>query len=168
VEIGKHLPPGAGQWALVAGAGVLATVLWQARGDVPRPGRETSVRIMLQSFDRDTLSCALGRTVEENRCEYSGPDQPWPAGEAPDEMHRLAPYVATDRRVLLLAGLFTQPALERRFAQDRSDPHRRFEATCRVRLIEPLKQVNVRFGRPGGWGREKNVWVAVPLECTVD
>ena len=159
------------QWGLVALAVPVAAILWHARGEVS-PSDSIVRRITLVTLDRDTLTCALNRDVEGYRCRYHHPGRRWRRDRHPPPAAQLAPYVTTDRMLLLVPGLFTLPELERRYHAEPPrgklrETLRRFEAECRLQMVEKLDSVHVRFGRRAKWAIEKDVWVAVPLSCRV-
>jgi hypothetical protein len=160
------------QWGLVLAAAAVALSVWYVQTARPDPASERRLRITLVGQDRDTLACALNRAIEGYRCEFRAPQQRWPAAQAPALEERLAPYVTTRRNLLLAAGLFAQPEVKERYQQyverqqSGSQP-KRFEAECRLRLLQVLDQVLVRFAARGRFSLQKRVSVVEPHDCRV-
>ena len=84
------------------------------------------------------------------------------------------PYMSDGRQMFLLPGLFEQTAVLARYEREpperkRRDLLRRFNALCKLRLVERLEEgFDVRWLRSSPWGRSDAAWVAVPISCRVD
>jgi hypothetical protein len=161
----------AAEWAIVA-LGLLAALgLLNWRGNVGRPSTTVSAAITLITSDRDNLSCAMDRAVGPYRCAFVTPDRAWPEPVAPSQ--RLAPYVTVDRKLLLVPGLFEQPALAARYAAEppegvpRERLHR-FSLRCELRLVERVDRFETRWSRNWPWGPQRGAWVAEPVDCRLE
>jgi hypothetical protein len=153
---------------MVAAALVVAVPLWTARGRSRRPGDVVTAPISLVTADRDELECAYPRTIEGYRCAFVAPDEA--ATPPPEPRAKLAPYVTSDRMVLLVPGLFLHPALAARVAAEPPEDRvrstlRRFEARCQVRLLERVTDARLRFGPQ--FGAPEPAWIAEPIDCRV-
>jgi hypothetical protein len=146
--------------------------LWGERGELPQAGTVVRARITLNNTDRTGLSCAVDTSISGYRCEFAQPGQRWPPPVQPAEAERLAPYLTTRRALLLVPGLFENPAVARRYQEERErvqgrESRRRFEADCEFELVEKLDRVAVRLGPRAQWETESRVWLAVPRQCQV-
>jgi len=153
--------------ALAVGAGLLSFGRGRPFGEADR----VPVKITLITADRGDLDCALDQEIAGFRCGHVG--NTTAASPAPAKEQLLAPYMTPDRRLLLVPGLFEQPALSERYDRERPTgrpKHRlkRFIASCEVKLLEKVPALKVRFGKRNAWGDAKDAWVAQPLSCTVD
>jgi hypothetical protein len=138
------------------------------RGSLTRAGDVRTVDITLVAADKDSLSCAFGRSVQGFSCEFEAPQQAVPV--APSEKNRLSPYMTTDRTLYLGAGLFAQPEVLARVSSDLAKPpkeRQRFVARCQVKLVERVETFQTRWTPRGRWGQSGPAWVIEPLECTV-
>lgn len=157
------------EWLLVGVAALGAVLLFRARGSYGR-GTELDVPITLVTSDREDLGCASSARFGRYRCEFRKGGDTWSDPPAPAD--RLAPYYSEDRRLYLIAGLFQQPALATRYAEE--DPGqkprealRRFSAHCKLRLVERTDGFDVRWLRTDTWHSENGpAWVAEPVQCT--
>ncbi|MFC1642646.1 hypothetical protein ACFL5O_08165 [Myxococcota bacterium] len=155
---------------VLVGAAIVAIPIWNARGTLPRSGDELEGPITLVASDRDDLDCAWSRSVGQFRCEFESPGRRWGDPPAPDKT--LAPYYTLDRRFFLIPGLFENPSVAARYAQEppggvARNRLRRFVARCRLRLVERAKGVQVRWLRAGEWGSGPSGWVAQAMSCSV-
>lgn len=159
------------EWLIVLGAVLLgAGLLFFTRGRSWSGGERVSLAITLITSDRHDLACALEQDVMGLSCAFREPERPAVPPAAASEL--LAPYMTPDRRMLLVPGLFEQPALSARY--DREKPTgrarqrlKRFVATCQMELVSKVPQAKVRFGKRGNWDQVSDVWVAKPSGCTV-
>jgi len=147
-----------------------AVILAFGRGRAFTKTDVVEVQITLITADRGDLDCGLDQSIQGLSCGFRSDGAavtPPPALEA-----RLAPYMTPDRRLLLVPGLFEQPALSERYDRERptSRPkHRlkRFIAKCQMELLTKVPKVKVRFGKRNPWGDAGDAWVAKPRSCSV-
>lgn len=156
---------------MVAAAVVVAIPLLLWRGNKGGPGTIIEAPVTLITADRDALECAYGHAVGKYRCAYSAPDIHWQDAPAPADT--LTQYLTTDRRLILIAGLFQQPALAARYAKEpptsvNTRRLKRFTARCQVRLLEKVHAFNTRWSKDGDWENNQDAWVAEPVDCTVE
>jgi hypothetical protein len=126
--------------------------------------------INLVTTDRDDLACASPETFRRNRCAFRAPGQPWP--DPPARADLLAAYYTVNQQLLVIPGLFEQPAIAARYAAEEPggltrDLRPRFVATCRLELVAELRHFQTRWLRGGGWNRQDEAWVAVPSDCQI-
>ncbi len=159
------------EWLVVALALAAALPLWRLRGKVDRAGVVVDAPITLITSDRENLSCALPRWVGRYRCEFQSPKRSWPGPLAPGDL--LAPYDTVQQQMFLIPGLFEQPSLVARYAQEPPegvprDRLVRFVAHCKLRLVERVDEFQARWSRDWSWGPQAGVWVAEPVSCSLD
>ena len=157
------------EWWLVAAAAVVAVPLWLWRGSEVGPGTVIDAPISLITADKHELSCALPDSIGHYRCAFRMPDETWPEAPAPAET--LTQYLTTERRLLLVPGLFERPEIAARYASEppqgkRPSRLRRFVAQCKLRLVTKVPWVYTRWARRGNWDHSGAAWVAEPLGCT--
>ena len=70
----------------------------------------------------------------------------------------------------MIPGLFEQPALAARYAQE--EPHKlprdqrpRFAASCHLKLLDHLHDFQTRWLKTGAWNHQDDAWVAIPSNC---
>jgi hypothetical protein len=149
---------------------VAGLALWSWRGRVPGRGATIHAAINLVSTDRDDLACASDQSFGRRRCEFRAPRIRWPDPPAPAD--RLAAYFTLDGRLLIVPGLFEQPAVAARFAAEAAsglprDLRHRFAASCRFELVDQLRDFHTRWLASGGWNHQDEAWVAIPSDCHV-
>jgi hypothetical protein len=136
-------------------------------------GQDTDVAITLVSTDAKALSCSSGEELNGKHCEYSSHTERWnkPAPtDRPPLADTLAPYKTTDDALLLVPGLFTDPALRQRLSIDPpvfGTEHIRFVANCKMHIDGKLKDVDVRWANNGQWQPQKDVWIGVVTSCWI-
>jgi hypothetical protein len=155
---------------VIAASMVAGIALWSWRGRVPGRGATIEATINLVTTDRDDLACASAGTVGPYRCEFRASGSPWPTPPAP--ANRLAAYYSVNQQLLLIPGLFEQPAVAARYAAEEPrglprDMRPRFIATCRFELVGELHHFLTRWLRTGGFNLQDTAWVAVPSGCRV-
>jgi len=161
-------PPSKRGWLIFAGLAVVTIIVWAALG---RGGGGTArAEITLVTTDRDDLACASDKAVGRYRCEFKAPGTPWPDAPAPAD--RLAGYFTVDRKLYVIPGLFEQPALAKRYADEEQrhlphDQRPRFVATCQLKLVDHLKDFQTRWLKAGEFNHQDEAWVAVPSACEV-
>jgi hypothetical protein len=161
-------PPSKRGWLIFAGLAVVTIIVWAALG---RGGGGTArAEITLVTTDRDDLACASDKAVGRYRCEFKAPGTPWPDAPAPAD--RLAGYFTVDRKRYVIPGLFEQPALAKRYADEEQrhlphDQRPRFVATCQLKLVDHLKDFQTRWLKAGEFNHQDEAWVAVPSACEV-
>jgi hypothetical protein len=163
--------PAWSEWLVVVAAVAVAWPLFNWRGKINRPGAVVDAPITLITSDRENLACALPRSIGHFRCAFRTPQERW--RDPPGREDLLAPYLTPDRQMFLVPGLFVQPALLDRYAQEspaRVPPERlqRFIARCRMRLVERVDDFQARWQQNGNWGPQTGAWVAEPITCRVE
>ena len=105
-------------WLIFAGLAVVVFIVWTTWGRGSGTGRGSTVQaeITLVTSDRDDLACASDKAVGSYRCEFRAPGTPWPDAFAP--VDKLAGYFTLDRKLYVIPGLFEQPAIAKRYAED--------------------------------------------------
>ncbi|HEY6477248.1 MAG TPA: hypothetical protein VI456_11755 [Polyangia bacterium] len=160
-------------WIILAAVAVIALAVWSFRGHSsggPGPGSVDGTAINLVTTDRDDLACASDKSFGKYRCEFKAPGVPWPDPPAPAD--RLAGYYTMDQKLVVVPGLFEQPALAARYAQEQPrnltrDQRPRFSANCQLKTIDHLRDFQTRWLKGGDWNHQDDAPVAVPSGCKI-
>ena len=158
------------QWRLLALAVVLAPVLFFYRGSTEyREGATIEVEITLITADAFDLICALDREVSGHHCAHVRPGERWSGGG--NEV-LLKPYSTHGGDLLLIPGLFSEPAVRARFAEElpagkKRDQLRRFSARCKMTLVERVEGVHARNPRTPTWQEPRAGWMGRVSSCLV-
>jgi hypothetical protein len=157
-------------WIVIAATVVVGIVLGSWRGRVPGRGSTIDATVNLVTTDRDDLACASEETMGPYRCAFRAPGRPWPTG--PARVDLLAAYYTVNQQLLVVPGLFEQPAVAARYAAEEPrglprDLRPRFIATCRFKLVGQLLHFQTRWLRSGGFNPQDQAWVAVPSSCQI-
>lgn len=165
-------PPAKRGWLIVGGLAVATFLVWTTWGRGAGTGRGGTVQaeITLVTSDHDDLACASDKAVGQYRCEFRAPGTPWP--DAVARIDRLAGYYTLDRKLYVIPGLFEQPPLAKRYADEEQrhlgrDQRARFVATCQLKLVDHLKDFQTRWVKGGEWNHQDEAWVAVPSDCRI-
>ncbi|HKQ67703.1 MAG TPA: hypothetical protein VJT73_00115 [Polyangiaceae bacterium] len=129
-------------------------------------GQDTDVSITLVSTDAKALACASAEELKDHHCEYESKTQRWSKPAGNNDI--LAPYKTTDDALILVAGLFNDPALRQRLVIDPpvfGTEHIRFVANCKMHVDGKLKSVDVRWATNGQWQSNADVPVGVVKDC---
>lgn len=158
------------EWLLLLAAAIVAIPLWRWRGNTSGAGATVMARITLVTSDRDDLACASPRVVNGYRCAF---EKDTGVQRAPAAKW-LAPYMTESHQMFLLPELFNQTSLKVRYEKEppTTTPRsalRRFTAVCKLRLIEKVSGVQVRWVKSDPMSPPDNTaWVAEPLACKVE
>jgi len=150
-------------------------------------GKAEEIAITLVTADYTKLACSYEREIGGAHCEYKTDTERWPvAPDAPvDDNKRnvIQPYSAVpDNAFVLVAGLWAQPEVAMRLHAEPPEhtPTKnlaRFIARCRVKPIERVEGVNIRWNATDKWAKgalrtanDQQVapWVAIAEHCTVE
>lgn len=158
------------EWLLLGAAAIVAIPLWQWRGQASGPGTTIMARITLVTSDREDLACASPRAVSGYRCAFEKDTNV--ATTATTKW--LAPYMTESHEMFLLPSLFEQASLKARYEKEPPTTSsrsalRRFTAICKLRLIEKISGVQVRWVKTDTMSPPDNTaWVAEPIACKVE
>ncbi len=159
-------------WLVFAALAVVGFIAWTTwgRGGGSGRGGTVAAEITLVTTDRDDLACASDKAVGRYRCEFRAPGTPWPDAVAAGD--RLAAYYTVDRKLYVIPGLFEQPALAKRYAEDEQrhlarEQRQRFAATCQLKLVDHLKNFQTRWLKNGEWNPQDDAWVATASDCRI-
>jgi hypothetical protein len=144
------------------------------------------VGITLISSDFDKLACAYDKPLDGVHCQFRTESEIWPVEpNAPlddNKRHIVQPFsLVPDNQLILLAGLWAQPAVAFRIHQEpgtavAQKKQARFIAKCHIRPIERVQNASIRWNVGSAWGKAAVVvadkpealpWVAVAENCTV-
>ena len=139
---------------MIAATVVVAIALASWRGRIPGRGATIKASISLVTTDRDDLACASPDTFGAYRCAFRAPGKAW--REPPPRADLLAAYYTVNQQLLVIPGLFEQPAVAARYAAEEPrglprDLRPRFVATCRFELVGELHHFQTRWLRSGGF-----------------
>lgn len=141
----------------------------EERVTVFRLNSVAEANITLVTSDRTDLDCAAKEDIRGFACGYTSQLATRQSG---DEQNRLQPVYTLDRHLLLVPGLFGQPAIRSRYQSELPDKPReqlkRFNANCDLRIIGTLTNVRTRWLANGDWTAPQEIEVAVLSNCTVD
>jgi len=155
-------------WGLVifVGAVVIGTAVYLMVRRSGKPqwtiGTEVPVELTLVATDKANLACAATEEVAGKRCAFEAPKKPSAQGPKKDEQALLKPYTTTDRRNLLAAGLWSEPALAGAL------PAGRFNVKCTFVVEGQMKQLAVRWAATGPWNESLQNWFTGTVKnCTL-
>ena len=140
-------------------------------------GRTIDVSITLVTSDVRDLACAADDEVGGARCLFDASGNVRAELATADETGRsarvLAPYMTTDNVLFLIPGLFAEPAVAKRYAEDPPtvdrDRLRRFTARCQLKLEGRVKDVAVRWTQQAAFGpRPEGAWVGKVSDCSIE
>ena len=141
-----------------------------------RVGKEAEVSVTVITADFHRLACGHDQEIEGLHCGFRNDGRMWerkpglPVDDNTPEV--IQPYRTPDNRLILLAGLWAQPALAMRLHREppRAAPVKRlvrFDASCRVKFIGQFDPVRVRWDVGTPWQTERSALVARPLSCKI-
>lgn len=124
-------------------AGVL--VMLNLPGLSPRAaaalGKAQTIEVTLVAGDRDNLACGSATVLDGLRCSSDGEGKRWPdAAKGNSGPSTLQPYTTTDRKSVLAAGVWDDPALEKSKL-----PKTRFRARCDFAPVGEVAAPKVRW-----------------------
>jgi hypothetical protein len=85
----------------------------------------------------------------------------------------IQPYsMSPDNQLILVGGLWAMPEVAFRVHEEpfQSIPEKklaRFLAACKVRLIQQVPQMDIRWDKKQRWGKQGPAWVGVAESCQV-
>jgi hypothetical protein len=134
-------------------------------------GQDVDVAITLVSTDAKTLFCAHPEEIKGRHCEFATRTERWSKPSTtgrPPAADQLAPYKTTDDILLLVPGLFLDPALRDRLAIDPpnlNQEHIRFVANCKMHVDGKMDEIDVRWSTNGPWLTQKDAWYGPVSGC---
>ena len=132
------------------------------------PGSTVAADITLITSDRNDVDCSAATGIGEFRCGFSDENMPWNG----DEQKKLKPFFTTDRKLYLVPGLFTNPAVQDRYKSEPPDKPRdllkRFTAKCNLKIAGKVGGVRVRWLASSNWSDAQEAEVATVVDCKVD
>lgn len=142
-------------WIVLSALGLGLLLTFAFRGKPPyRPGVVRELSITVVPEDRHRLKCLEEHQVGGLSCEERSAT-------------RLAPYVTTNRELVLLSGVFSHTAVqeEERRRRGRHGSARRFTINCQVELIDYTQTHRAQFG-PRARIENVSAWIARTRDCT--
>ena len=176
------------QYGFIAFALALGGFIWWVRSDPnPPPVRPTpemvrgaviDAPITLVTSDRNDLACVLADGPVEGgyHCEYVTADKTWAeahgGAETTDHKKLLSPYKTIDDILILIPGLFDEPAVLERYQDEiptktNKEKLQRFTAQCKLKLTVEVENVMVRWNPKGQWQGPHKVWIGEASNCQV-
>lgn len=139
-------------------------------------GETSTVHLTVTTADYDKLGCADPRVVEGAHCAYESDDERF--SERPDapkddnKKNILQPYRTTDSQLMLLSGLWAQPAVAMRLHEEPAhgvsdNKLARFVVSCDVKFLEEWDNPKIRWSNRDSWSQQGKAMVAKPLKCEV-
>jgi hypothetical protein len=123
----------------------------QARTSKFAVGQKFDVEITLVATDKQALACASKETVAGTHCAFEDSKTPWKGG-AGDDKTLLRPYNTTAQEPLMIAGLWSEPALAGQL------PAQRFSVKCSYSVDAKISKPSVRWQTNGQWIDETIEW----------
>jgi hypothetical protein len=124
--------------------------------------------ITLVTADRNDLDCAAKEGILGFTCGFSNELVALPG----DERSKLKPFYTVERQLILVPGLFLEPAIRARYQSELPNQPRerlkRFTANCQLRLIGSLRGVRTRWLANGEWTPPEDIEVGTISKCTID
>ena len=166
-------PAGLGKFKLLISlviVGLIATGYFATRqaGHQAAVGNVVEVAITLITSDRTDVDCAMETAIDGYHCGFTGQDKPFQIAEK----NKLQPFYTVDRRLLLIPGLFLDPAVEMRFKSEPPTKPReqlaRFTARCQVRIQKNVSDVRVRWLATAPFGNPEPAEVATLVDCKIE
>jgi hypothetical protein len=143
-----------------------------------KTGSTSTVRITLVTADYATLACAADKAFEGKHCVNKSEKELWPRDpNAPLDDNKadiIQPYRTwNDNRLILVAGLWAQPALATRLHIEPPGnllPEKlaRFVTECEMRFVGEMEKPKLKWGSGSSWGADPNtpqVQVAIAESC---
>ena len=143
-------------------------------------GGKGTLRITLVTADYAGLACAYDKEFEGKRCVNKTDTEVWPRDpSAPlddNKANIIQPYRTwNDNRLVLVAGLWAQPALATRLHLEPPGnllPEKlaRFVTECQVHFVGEMEKPKLKWGPSSSWGADPNtpkVFVAVADSCKI-
>jgi hypothetical protein len=175
------------EYAFIAFALGLGLFIWWVRSDPnppptrPQPemvkGALIDAPVTLVTSDRNDLACMWpNKGTDEGgyHCEFISQEKPWADGaaEKTDRKKVLSPYKTIDDVLILIPGLFEEPAVLERYQDELpgkapKDKLARFTAQCKVKLLTEVEGVMVRWNPKGPWQGPHKVWIGEASNCQV-
>lgn len=141
-------------------------------------GGKGQLRITLVTADYAGLACANEKEFEGKHCANKSDTEVWPRDpSAPLDDNRanvIQPFRTwNDNRLVLVAGLWAQPALATRLHIEPPGnllPEKlaRFVTECQVRFVGKMDKPKLKWGPSSSWSADRDtqtVFVAVPESC---
>lgn len=159
------------KWAVVAATLVCAVPLWLWRGSPAGPGDTIEVHLTLVSSDKDDLACGSDGEFAGFRCQFTHGGEPVEPASAPEKI--LAPYMDHQRNLFLIPDLFASEALRQRYDEDSSariprKKRKRFDAICKLRLVQEVEGISVRWVSPDKVSGANRAWVGTVEHCRIN
>jgi hypothetical protein len=124
------------------------THLCMASACVERGSRHL-IDITLVGTDHDDLACALDEPVAGLSCSHGSDQKQRIATPARESDTLLQPMTTKSGLTVLVAGLWSQPALAAKL--DASRASSRFVAACSIKARGSVEKVRIRWKRSEGW-----------------
>lgn len=129
-------------------------LVFGSRGQPPlHPGVVRDYTVTVVPEDQHRLRCFEEQRTQNFSCEERS-------------SARLAPYVTTERDLVLLAGLFSHEEVrdEVRLRRRKTGEARRFRVRCNAKLLRYTRSHRVQFG-PQARIQPVSAWIAETLSC---
>ena len=127
----------------------------------------SSADVTLVTADRADLDCASPESISGFRCGFANETTRL---ETP-EQNRLQPVYTRNHRLLLVPGVFVEPAISARYQSEvpskPRDQLKRFTADCRLRVVGKLAGVRTRWSVGGPWTDRQDIDVGVISDCAI-
>lgn len=139
-------------------------------------GKEIDVSITLITPDSTRLACASDTAVGNYHCQYkANGTTPWPKDgtDADKPENVLVPYMTADNVLFLVPGLWTDPQLVKRLADEPPsksidpDDFIRFNANCKLKVDQKMSNFKVRWQTTTPWGDRDSAWIGHASECKI-
>jgi hypothetical protein len=158
----------AGAAVLLVIAGVFAVLPREAKVNAVEVGDVVRVQLTLIVSDSIDVECSYPMAVEGYHCGYV--DEKTAA--AGPEAQVLRPFMSVDRKLYLIAGLFTHPALRQRLDSEPMngprDSLKRFTATCELKRRGAIDGFRLHWVRSDPWSEAQRADVMTVENCFIE
>ena len=131
-------------------------------------GVETEISITLITADSTGLACGSQTGLGNARCAFDQADKAQQPAPSADDT--ILPYMTVDNVLILAAGLWQQPPLLARLADEppgkfTREHLSRFHVDCRFKPEKKVPTFRTRWAPDGAWTSHTDAWLGSVVSC---